>query len=439
MVAGRVRFAAAIVAVAAVLVVVGVVGVALGRTRTDAKVTWCDDYDEAEKAVERGRGFVVVREEVGGVGRFPQYFLTAKLMTVGAFTPNFEEDTHVVDVNALELLVVARQGTHRIRAIVLVKNNITQVGAHALGMAINASSPHLRFFYLVENRASVESHAILVQALGTTSSPVTVGISGETVTKRRAAALARMISARSAVVDVVLCHVAMSDDALALITNAVADGARLRDLLIEGMYFSERSVSHLVHALASATFTMENLSFWSVALTDASVKTLFGALSDCPSGLQSFGFASSKVGDSLLPALADALPKCSSLTTLNLNDNMITDVGLSLLSASLAESSLIRIQLSGNVGITDKGAEILAEVIDASASLAFLLVSGTSITDAGALKLAGAVRRNPQVELVGVRNCEGVSQAGLDAIEKAFAFAREEREQQNLESYIEEL
>lgn len=133
-------------------------------------------------------------------------------------------------------------------------------------------------------------------------------------------------------------------------------------------------------------------------------------------------FQEHEIGDEGTKQLSAWLENNSSLLSLRLKYNKITEVGAGYLAAALAKNTVLHeFQIGGNLikdvgveslavalrtnqsltklhvrraGITDRGVEAVASVLEGNCSLTALSLCGSGITDKGAARLASAVEGN---------------------------------------------
>ena len=125
------------------------------------------------------------------------------------------------------------------------------------------------------------------------------------------------------------------------------------------------------------------------------------------------------LGDRDVDTVAQAVARSTSLATLYLGDNQITDVGATKLAEAVARStSLTKLYLGGNQ-ITNVGVTKLAEAVARSTSLTVLYLSGNKIADMGAAKLAEAVERSTSLTKLDLTDNQ-ITDVGAFALAQAF-------------------
>ncbi|KAL0205983.1 hypothetical protein P9112_001290 [Eukaryota sp. TZLM1-RC] len=148
----------------------------------------------------------------------------------------------------------------------------------------------------------------------------------------------------------------------------------------------------LARALESNS-SLTTLDLHNNQITDEGAGALARALeSNCT--LTTLHLENNKIADEGASALARALESNCTLTTLHLEDNKIADEGASALARALeSNSTLTTLYLEYN-DITDEGASALARALESNSSLTTLDLKYNNITAEGASALARALESN---------------------------------------------
>ena len=120
----------------------------------------------------------------------------------------------------------------------------------------------------------------------------------------------------------------------------------------------------------------------------------------------------------VLLAVSKSLKSTSTLLTLNLSNNQITDSGMKCLSEALAVNTTLQsLDISYNI-ISDDGILFISESLKLNESLHELILSKNNITDGGAKLLAEAIQINTALQELNIsRNC--ISKEGVMRILEA--------------------
>ncbi|KAL0206005.1 hypothetical protein P9112_001312 [Eukaryota sp. TZLM1-RC] len=172
----------------------------------------------------------------------------------------------------------------------------------------------------------------------------------------------------------------------------------------------------LARALESDS-TLTTLDLWVNNITDEGASALARAL-ESNSTLTELNLRRNNITDEGASALARALESNSSLTTLDLQFNNITDEGASALARALeSNSTLTRLSLQNNK-ITDEGASALARALESNSSLTTLDLLGNNITDEGASALARALESNSTLTELNLQS-NNITDEGASALARA--------------------
>ena len=133
------------------------------------------------------------------------------------------------------------------------------------------------------------------------------------------------------------------------------------------------------------------------------------------STLLTLNLSNNQITDSGMKCLSEALAVNTTLQSLDISYNIISDDGILFISESLKlNESLHELILSKN-NITDDGAKLLAEAIQINTALQELNISRNCISKEGVMRILEACTKNKSLQkLVSTHN--SLSKSGLDAI-----------------------
>ena len=148
------------------------------------------------------------------------------------------------------------------------------------------------------------------------------------------------------------------------------------------------STSTLINCFKMESLVLKLTMRNSYCIGQYGIDNIAHAIENC-SSLTSLDLGGNNISDSEVRVLAQKLPV--SLTSLNMHDNGISDVGVLVLAEKLPYSSLTVLDISLN-HISDIGVEALVLTLPSS-KLTSLNLFGTNITDRGVVALAAVLSR----------------------------------------------
>ncbi|XP_059814419.1 NACHT, LRR and PYD domains-containing protein 12-like [Hypanus sabinus] len=175
---------------------------------------------------------------------------------------------------------------------------------------------------------------------------------------------------------------------------------KIQKLWLSYVGLTDSGAEDLVSAL-STNRSLTKLDLSGNELGDSGVKLVFAALRNPECKIQRMGLNNVGLTDSGAEDLASALSTNPSLTELDLNDNILGDSGVKLVSVALRnqECKIQKLWLN-NVGLTDSGAEDLVSALSTKPSLTVLDLTSNSLTDRSVPALRRLILTHPSLNLI---------------------------------------
>lgn len=176
----------------------------------------------------------------------------------------------------------------------------------------------------------------------------------------------------------------LTDTAIRWIVENVIVQKQCAELCLKNNMITSKGVSTMAVTLENNT-TLKSLWLDSNQVSDIGVASLTAALSKNRSGLQSLGLSSNQITDEGAKRLAEMLKTNTTLISLKLSGNAISDQGVKCLADVFinVNSTLESIDLSGNRMISDQSIRDLMQMIKRNKSLSSLYLFDCGLSEDG--------------------------------------------------------
>ncbi|CAF3732865.1 unnamed protein product [Rotaria sp. Silwood1] len=183
----------------------------------------------------------------------------------------------------------------------------------------------------------------------------------------------------------------VSDLDMGIIIQMAIIDRQCTELELQGKQITDRGISILVHSLHDNT-SMTKLNLSHNPITDVGVELLANLLSKNRTRIEKLYLSDTEISDQGIDYLADMLTKNTTLTSLGIFQNQLTDRGIQRLANVLAthNTSIKRLYLQSNRLVTDASVNDLIEMIMHNESLIGLDVKECGLTTTGIKRLRQA-------------------------------------------------
>ncbi|CAF3219116.1 unnamed protein product [Rotaria socialis] len=179
-----------------------------------------------------------------------------------------------------------------------------------------------------------------------------------------------------------LSHQKLSDYDMPIVVHKAIIKQQCKELWLQANQISPTGAAIIADALPKSS-TLETLYLRDNRLSDKGVCFLAMALSAPNSMVKDLGLGGNNITDAGVQYLAEMLKKNTSLTTLYLRHNQISDQGVEILADALAyhNTTLKELYLSSNPMISDQSVDFLANMLMCNRSLRRLWIQSLDLSE----------------------------------------------------------
>ena len=192
----------------------------------------------------------------------------------------------------------------------------------------------------------------------------------------------------------------LNNQDMEIVAQQIIINKQCKELSLESNKITSQGAFILANALNNNT-TLESLRLFNNHLSDSGVKYLSEVLSTNNSTLKTLGLGSNDITDNGIKYLAQMLEINQSLTLLGLVSNEITDRGVRLLTDVLSHRNrtLQVLHLSKHQLITDGSVNVLIDMFRRNHSLKQLWIQNCKLSENGKQKLRQNIQSKPNFRL----------------------------------------
>ena len=195
----------------------------------------------------------------------------------------------------------------------------------------------------------------------------------------------------------------ISDEGVESLARALAVNRSLQELDISRNQIGDNGIAHIATALQTNTTTMTTLNISNCSISDVGAESLARALAVNRS-IQELDIRSNEIGDNGIAHIATALQKNTTMRTLDISNCSISDVEADSL-ASFVNISLQYLNICNNE-IGDNGIACIATALQTNTTMRTLDIYNCSISDEGAESLARALAVNRSLQELDISSNE---------------------------------